>query len=204
MAAPIRFYFDFASPYAWFALPGLARLATMYGRDIDLRPMLLWAVFKAQNIPPPLDVPARRAYLVADMVRSAEFHGVPFTLPAQLGISTHLAARLFYAHVRQAPEDARNLAHALLHAHMVEGRSLADETVLISCAAPFGMSAADTRAAVSDPQAKHCLSEAVDAAVAAGVCGSPYFVVDGEGFFGADRLPQIAWRLARPSCVSPA
>jgi len=33
--------------------------------------------------------------------------------------------------------------------------------------------------------------------VAEGVIGSPYTVVDGEGYFGADRLPQIAWRLAR-------
>jgi 2-hydroxychromene-2-carboxylate isomerase len=47
------------------------------------------------------------------------------------------------------------------------------------------------------PLGRQRLGEAIERAVADHVCGSPYFLVDGEGFFGADRLPQIAWRLGQ-------
>ncbi|QRG07334.1 DsbA family protein [Xanthobacter dioxanivorans] len=204
MAAPIRFYFDFASPYAWFALNGIEGLAREHRRSIAWRPVLLWAVLKAQGIPAPLDAPARRGYLVADMVRSAAFHGVPFALPERLGVSTHLAGRLFYALTETRPEIAPHIAHALLHAHLVEGRSLAEAAVVLETAAAFGMTEASARATLADPGTKRRLAAAVDEAVAAGVCGSPYFVVDGEGFFGADRLPQIAWRLAGGNRREPA
>lgn len=196
MADPIRFYFDFSSPYAWFALDPLEALARAHGREIVWRPVLLWAVFKAQGIPVPLEAPAKRAYLIADMERSAAFHGVPFRLPETLGVSTHLAARLFYALTQDRPEIAPDLVRTLLRAHLAEGRPLTEEAVLRECAAVFGASAQDTRAAFQAPAAKQCLAGAVDAAVAAGAIGSPFFVVEGEGFFGADRVPQLAWRLA--------
>ena len=83
MATPIRFYLDFASPYAWFALDGIERLAREHGREIEWRPVLIWAVLKAHGIAAPMNVPAKRDYLVADMVRSAAFHGVPYRAPDQ-------------------------------------------------------------------------------------------------------------------------
>lgn len=204
MAGPIHFFFDFSSPYAWFALKGIEELARKHRRDIAWRPVLLWAVLKAQGLPAPLAVPARRDYLVADMVRSAAFHDIPFSLPEPLGVSTHLAARLFYALTEARPEIAPQVAHALLRAHLADGRSLTEEAVVLEIAAAFGMAEAAARAALADPGAKQHLAAAVGEAVAAGVCGSPYFVLDGEGFFGADRLPQIAWRLAGGDRREPA
>lgn len=204
MAAPIRFYFDFASPYAWFALNGIEGLARAHGRDIEWRPVLLWAVLKAQGIPAPLDTPARRTYLVADMVRSAAFHEAPFTLPERLGVSTHLAGRLFYALTEARPEITPQVARAFLRAHLADGQSLAEEAVVLELAAAFGMTEGSVRAALADPTTKQRLAAAVDEAVSVGMCGSPYFVVDDEGFFGADRLPQIAWRLAGGDRREPA
>ncbi|QTL04018.1 2-hydroxychromene-2-carboxylate isomerase [Aquabacter sp. L1I39] len=196
MADPIRFYFDFSSPYAWFALDRLEHLARMHQREIVWRPVLLWAVFKAQGIPVPLEAPAKRAYLIADMERSAAFYGVPFRLPDVLGVSTHLAARLFYAMTQDRPHIAPALARTLLRAHLAENRPLTEEAVLLACAAAFGWGPEEARAALQAAACKQQLVAAVDEAVALGVIGSPFFVVDGEGFFGVDRLPHVAWRLA--------
>ena len=52
-------------------------------------------------------------------------------------------------------------------------------------------------AAIDGPVGRERLAAAVADAVAAGVFGSPFVILDGEPFFGADRLPQIAWRLSR-------
>lgn len=76
--------------------------------------------------------------------------------------------------------------------------------MVLELAAAFGMTEGSVRAALADPTTKQRLAAAVDEAVSVGMCGSPYFVVDDEGFFGADRLPQIAWRLAGGDRREPA
>jgi 2-hydroxychromene-2-carboxylate isomerase len=51
MTTPITFWFDFTSPYAYFALDAVERLAHSHGRALIWRPILLWAVLKAQKVP---------------------------------------------------------------------------------------------------------------------------------------------------------
>lgn len=195
MPAPIRFYFDFASPYAWFAVPGLTRLAAEAGRAVEWRPVLLWALLKAQGLPPPMETAAKRAYMLKDMERSAAFLGVPFVPPEEMAISTHLAARLFYTLAEEAPERAEAFARAVFSAHLAERRRITDPAVLAQIASAHGLAPDAAAAAMGAPEAKASLAQAVDEAAADGACGSPFFVLDGEGFFGADRLPQMAWRL---------
>ena len=193
---PIRFYFDFASPYGYFAAREIDRLAAEFGREVEWRPILMWAVLKAHGIAAPLDAPARRAYLLNDMKRSAAFFGAPYAEPAKLPVSTHLAARLYHAVAAQDAQKARTLAHRLLSAYCAERRDIADEATLASLAAEVGIDAATTAEGVKGPRGRALLEEAVAEAVAAGVIGSPYFVLDGEGLFGADRLPQLRWLLS--------
>lgn len=191
MPAPIVLYLDFASPYAYFAIDQADALAASHGREVEWRPILLWAVLKAQDVPPPMDPPARRAYFLADMARSAAFHGVPYRHPAHFPLSSHRAARLYYAVAEHDPERARALGRDLFAAYFSQAVDIADEAALASLAARRGVAAQ----ALESEAGRRRLAEANDKAAAAGVCGSPWFVVDGEAFFGADRLPQIAWRL---------
>ena len=51
--------------------------------------------------------------------------------------------------------------------------------------------------ALNDPAVKERLKTEIDAAMERGVFGSPYFVIDGEPFWGSDRLPQIEQWLAK-------
>ncbi|HEX6735523.1 MAG TPA: DsbA family protein, partial [Azonexus sp.] len=63
-------------------------------------------------------------------------------------------------------------------------------------AAQLGVDRAALAAALQSPELKARLKAECDAALAAGVFGSPHVIVDGEHFFGADRLPQIERWLA--------
>ncbi len=201
MTAAIPFYFDFASPYAYFALRPLERLAAEHGRTIDYRPVLLWAVLKAQAIAPPMEAEVKRAYFMADMVRSAAFHGVPYRHPEKMPISSHLAARLFYALLETRPDAAQSLTHAIFDAFFVRGEDISQAEVVRGIAAAEGLDLASAREAIEGPLGRQRLAEMVERAVADQVCGSPYMIVDGEGFFGSDRLPQIAWRLEQAGRV---
>lgn len=194
---PIRLYFDFASPYAYFALPGLEKLAEEHGRELEWRPIILWAVMKAHGIAPPMDVPVKRDYFVTDMKRSAAFHGLPYRHPDRLPVSSHLPARVYWCLADIDLSSANEFGRNVFRAFFTEGEDITSEAAIIRLAARFGLDEAGARDAVGGPLGRAKLAAAVDRAIADGVCGSPFVIIDGEPFFGADRVPQIAWRLGQ-------
>ena len=195
MPAPIRFYFDFASPYAYFASTRINAIGAEFGRAVEWRPILLWAVLKAHGIAPPMEVAARRDYLLHDMNRSAAFFDLPYRTPEPLAVSTHLAARLCHAILQTDARKATAFAARVFTAFFVEGRSIAQEDTLLALAAEIGIDAETARAGLT--AGRPLLEQAVAEAIAGKVIGSPYFLVDREGFFGADRLPQLRWFLEK-------
>ena len=195
MASPIRLYLDFASPYAYLALGPLRELAQTHGRELELKPILLWAVFKQQGVSNPIEKPARRRYFLEDVQRSADFFGVPLRLPDPLQVSAHLAARLFHAWTADHPQDSAVLAKEIFEAFFVEGHDITKPEVLgrlpcLASAAPEALVAA-----LNGETGRDRLAATIEEAVRDEVTGVPFVLLDGERFFGADRLPQIAWRL---------
>ncbi|WP_159650333.1 MULTISPECIES: 2-hydroxychromene-2-carboxylate isomerase [unclassified Bosea (in: a-proteobacteria)] len=195
MPGTLRLYLDFASPYSYFALRPLARLAEEHGRVLELRPILLWAVFKQQGVVNPLETPARRRYFLEDVTRSAEFFGLPFRVPDPLQISAHLAGRLHHAWTATRHQDGLRLATEIFEAFFARAESIADPAVLADLPCLAGETPEAIRAMIDGAEGRQRLGEAIDEAGAAGVTGVPFVTLDGESFFGADRLPQIAWRL---------
>ena len=193
--SPIEFYFDFASPFAWLIADGLAELAARHGREVVWRPVLLFAVFKALGLPAPMEVETRRKYLLHDMQRSASVYGVPYRHPTSFPAVSPLPARMFYAIDAFDPELATRFARATLEAHYVQDRDITKPEVMTEVAGTLGLAAGDIASAASGDVAKARLREAVDAATAKGMIGSPFVVIGDEAFFGADRLPHMDWWL---------
>ena len=197
MSAPIVFHFDFSSPYGYIGSEKIEALAARHGRGVDWRPMLLGAVFKVAGTAPLTSVPLKGDYSRRDIVRSARFHGVPLRMPSKFPIATQAPARIV---VWQRGRDAGTtprLVKALYRAYFVDGRDISDPEVAADVAGETGVERAAARAAIDDPVIKDALKRDVDAAIAAGVFGSPYIIVDGEPFWGVDRLDQIAAWLER-------
>lgn len=191
MADPIRFHFDLSSPYAYIASREIDALAARHGREVVWRPMLLGAAFKAMGAPPISEVPLKGAYSIREFARSARFHGAPYRHPTPFPVSTVSAARVFLWLDGRDPAAAKRLASAIYEAYFVEGLNISSADVVVAIAARQGLDAAQVTAAMADPAIKEALKTEVDAAIAAGVFGAPFFFVDGEPFWGADRLDQI-------------
>lgn len=191
-AATVDFYFDFASPYAYFAHGALVTLTRRHGLRLRYRPVLLWAILKDLGMPAPMEQPAKRRYMEHDMRRSAVYFGLPFQLPPGFPVSSHAAARLFHTLDAQAPPDwsaqAGNLVATLFKAYFVDGRDIADPVVLGEAATVIGL--APQQAAQAEA-GKAALRQANAEAVQRGVWGSPFWFHGGEGYFGADRLAQF-------------
>jgi 2-hydroxychromene-2-carboxylate isomerase len=191
MKAPIDFYFDFSSPYGYLASHKIEPLAAKHGRGVTWRPILLGAAFKATGAAPLPSIPLKGDYAKRDFLRSARFHGVRFRLPDPFPISTVAACRAFYSLGKE--EDRVKLAKALFSAYFVDNVNIGEAENVRKVADGIGL-----RPDVNDPAVKDKTRAEVDAALAKGVFGSPYIVIDGEPFWGVDRFDQIERWLREP------
>jgi 2-hydroxychromene-2-carboxylate isomerase len=131
------------------------------------------------------------AYSKKDFSRSARLHKVPYSHPEKFPIGTVAALRAFYWVGDRDPAQARTLAKALFAAYFAEGRDIGAPATVVEVAKSVGIDTAALAAALDDPALKERAKREVDAAIAHGVFGSPFFVVDGEPFWGVDRLPMV-------------
>ena len=190
MANPIDFYFDFSSPYGYFAATKIDSLAAKHGRNVNWRPILLGAVFKINQQQPLATIPLKGSYAKHDMLRSARWFEVPFKIPGKFPINTIAPCRAFYWTHDKDAALARKLALALYHAYFVEDRDISSPEITGNVAAKLGIDKAALAAALNDAALKERTRSEVDAAIERGVFGSPYMVIDGEPFWGADRFAQ--------------
>jgi 2-hydroxychromene-2-carboxylate isomerase len=191
MAAPIEFCFDFSSPYGYIASTLVDDLGERLGREVRWRPFLLGPVFKANGMAPLVEVPMKGEYSKRDFVRSARYYGVPFNLPERFPIGAIAALRAFYWIDDRDPARARAFAKAVYRAYFVEGQDIASAEVVVPIAKSVGVDAQALAAALADPALKDRAKREVEAVIAKGAFGSPFFIVDGETFWGTDRMAML-------------
>jgi len=191
MAEPIEFWFDFSSPYSYLASERIDELAAKYGRKVKWRAVMIAAAFKVSGLPFLLTVPLKGEYSKRDIERSARFLGLPYAFPSRFPVATLAAARGYYWLHRQDCGKAREFAHAVFRAYWVDDRDIGELPVVLEIADQLGIDRDAFTAAIATPEIKDRLRQETDAAIARGMFGVPYIMVDGEPFWGADRLPQI-------------
>lgn len=197
MADPVEFYFDFASPYGYFASTQIDAIAERHGRVVEWHPMLLGAVFKLTGGQPLPGIPLKGDYAAHDMPRFARFLDVPFRMPNPMPMNPVAAARACYWRELEAGAGpAKVMAKAIYHAHFGEGRDLSRPEALAELADAAGLDSKAMLEGMQSQPVKDRLRAVTDAAIGKGVFGSPFFIVDGEGFWGADRLDQVERWLA--------
>jgi 2-hydroxychromene-2-carboxylate isomerase len=199
MAGPIDFYFDFISPYGYFAAEQIEAVGARHGRTIR------WRTFNMRSVnatilgadKPLFELPLKGAYFRRDVPRMAAWFGLPFNPGSVAAFNPLAAARAFWRLDDQDRALAARFALEVLrtfHAQSIVPNSAAEVAAI---AGRCGADAADIEAHVASPQAKARLKSETDAAVAAGVWGTPSFIVDGELFWGSDRLAMLDDWLAR-------
>jgi 2-hydroxychromene-2-carboxylate isomerase len=195
--SPIDFYVDFSSPYSYVASEWIEALAARHGRTVRWHAVLLGVTFHAAELKSPVSHPIKREYSLHDFERSARFAGVPFTLPEKFPVATQNAARVFWWLEESDPERAANWARHCLRAYFTRGTvDLSNVEHVKALATEFGLDAAEAERVWSEPRWKSRLKTACDDAIAQGVFGAPFFVIDGEPFWGNDRRDQIERWLA--------
>ena len=191
MANPIQFYFDFASPYGYMAATKVSALAAKHGRSVEWKPILLGVVFKVTGGVPLPNAPLKGDYSRLDMERSARLFNIPYKLPSKFPIASQSPARVIYWLESQGAARQEAVTLALFRAYMVEDRDISSPETAADVAATVGLNRQKVLDVIADPVMKEKLKAETEAAIARGVFGSPYILVDGEPFWGFDRLDHV-------------
>ena len=192
----IQYWFSVASPWTWLGSARFAELARRAGAQVEVLPMELGTVFAATGGRPFNERPeARRSYRQLELARWSRRLGVPLNLvPRHYPVDRLPASQLLIA-ARQRGLDALTLSHGVLRAIWQEDRDIADWVTLEHIAQAQGLDGAALVRRAREPVILEQLNADTQRAIAAGVFGAPTFVVDGERFWGQDRLDFLAERL---------
>jgi 2-hydroxychromene-2-carboxylate isomerase len=192
MAGAIDFYFDFSSPYGYFAASRIDELAAKYGRNVNWHPLLLGVVFKTTGGMPLPMIPLKGDYVFRDWERTARFHDIPYHRPVVFPLSTQTAARAMLW-VRTALGDAKavELAKAIFRAYFVDGINIGEPSSIARIGSDLGVDPAALSEGLNSAPIKEQLKNEIAQAMALGVFGSPLMIADGEPFWGFDRFDQL-------------
>ncbi len=186
MAAPIQFWFDFASTYSYLSAMRIEESASAKGVSVEWNPFLLGPIFADQgwNNSPFNLYPAKGKYMWRDMERLCAARGLPLRRPDPFPQNGLKAARLVLAADLQ---DRAKLVCAIFDAEFGNGLDISDESVLSDCLISSGLPS-DLMDRTQTPDIKNALFGQVDRAKTLGIFGAPSFIVGDELYWGDDRL----------------
>lgn len=182
----LEFLYDFVSGPCYLASTQVGGIARAAGAELVLTPVLVGAIFKATNNPGPLGVPAKAKWIAGDMLLWADFYGVAFKPNPIFPIRTLPLLR--GALVAEDRGEADRYVKAVFEAIWVHERNLNEPEEVRAVLDSAGFDPEVYFAEIERDQIKERLRRNTDDAVARGVFGVPTFFVDGEMFFGQDRL----------------
>jgi 2-hydroxychromene-2-carboxylate isomerase len=181
----IDFYFDFASPYGFIAAMYMEALA----RPVRWHPFLLGAIYKAVGRSP-LEHPLKRNYVInVDAPRTARRFGLELRVPQGFPEHSLPPSRAFYWIDRRDPTAAVAFARDVYCKYWLEGRSTTDVETVVDSAVAIGFAREAVLEGMQSRETKERLATENDEALRRRVFGSPFFIVDGEPFWGTDQIP---------------
>ena len=200
----IDFYFDFVSPFGYFASLRIEQFAARHQQVVRWHPILIGVtVMKLMGMPAIIDIPLKGDYIKRELKRYCTLFDVSVRRDATAApISALAASRALALLLAQQDDAALPFAKACYQAYWQDCLDLNQQHNVRTLAAAAGVAAANMELLASD-RSKDALRSEMDQAVARGVFGSPYFIIDEEPFFGVDKFELMELWLRSPNVMLP-
>lgn len=198
MRRTVDYYFAPQSPWMYLGHARFTDMAQRAGAEVRVRPVDYGQIFAVSGgLPLPKRAPQRQAYRLVELRRFSEALGIPLNPePRHFPVAGDPAGLLITAVADQDGADAAmRLTGAIGRAIWVQERNVADDSVLTELLAENGLDASRLgQSKQADVKTRY--DENTRLAIDAGVFGAPSYVIDGEIFWGQDRLDFVERRLA--------
>jgi carboxymethylenebutenolidase len=199
MAKHIDYYVSLNSPWTYLGSKRFETIARKHNAHVTIWPVDFGSVFAASGgLPLPKRAPQRQAYRMMELKRWRDHLAVPINLEPRFFPVNELPAAKCVIALRELGRmpDAIKLAHAVLNALWTEDKNTGDLETLKGIIADCGLDAATVLKASEAPGMSEKRESYTEFAIARGVFGAPSFVIDGEIFWGQDRLDFVERKLA--------
>lgn len=204
--AAIDYYYTHASPWAYLGHDAFLEVAQRHRAEVRFRPVPLGKVFAATGgLPLAKRAPARRAYRLIELARWREVVGRPLVLePKHFPFDPSLADRAAIAIVVAGGSPAA-FSGAAMAACWCEEHDLAERTVIADLLAAAGHDAEAVLASADSDEVRAVYEKNAVDGCAVPIIGSPCYVLNGEPFWGQDRIPllDMALQSGRPPFLAP-
>jgi 2-hydroxychromene-2-carboxylate isomerase len=199
MGKIVTYYMTVVSPWTYFGHERLVALCARHGATIEMKPVDLGRIFPVSGgLPLKQRAPQRQAYRLIELARWKTFLGMSFNAQPKFAASgPDLAVRWTLAAREHDARAALDFAGAVMRARWAEERDIADPATLASCAAGAGLSVEAIAGRAEAPEMAALYAAETQEAIDAQVFGTPWYVLDGEPFWGQDRLDFLARKLAQ-------
>ena len=196
MGKTIDYYYSHISPWSFFGHGQLMALAAKSGATIAYHPISVGDIFpKTGGVPVSKRSPERQAYRMLELKRWSAHLGVPITFePKHFPVDDHPSQYVALAAAERGA-DLGPLSQAIMAAVWQEERDISDWQTLSDIASAQGLDGPAIVAAAQSPATAEKGLKVCEDALAAGMFGAPWYSVDGETFWGQDRLSMLADRL---------
>ena len=192
MTKQVEFLFDFGSPTAYLAYTQLPKIAADRNAQIVWQPILLGGVHKATGNASPISVPPKGRWMFHDISKWAKRYGVVFEMNPNFPINTIALMRGAIGVQMKMPDDFLRYVDVMFKAVWQKQRNMGDPAEVANVLREGGLDPERIFALVGEQDVKDKLKSNSDDAVERGVFGAPTYFVDGEMFFGQDRLEFVA------------
>lgn len=199
--APIQFFFEFASPYSYIASMDIEAVAATAGRTVEYLPIEIASVWSTHGV---LDAYTairrlKRPYIARDVERCAKLRGISMAKPSVSAIDATIAKLAYWGLCHDDPVLGKRFLQLVWQCYFRQGKPINELKDVANATQEIGLGEREIQAAAEWAGARQAQDESNAAAVRSGCFGVPWFVADGESFFGQDRLEHLAAYLA--SCA---
>ena len=199
MAKHVDYYVSLNSPWTYLGSKRFEAIAQKHGADVTIWPVDFGSVFAVSGgLPLPKRAPQRQTYRMMELKRWRDHLGVKTTLEPKFFPANEVPAAKCVIALREQGRmaDAIKLAHAVLAALWAEEKNTGDPATLQAIIAGCDLDAAAVVKASEAPGIADKREAYTKQAIERGVFGAPSFVIDGEIFWGQDRLDFVDRKLA--------
>ncbi|SFI34830.1 2-hydroxychromene-2-carboxylate isomerase [Bosea sp. OK403] len=189
MPRSIDYYFTLLSPWTYLGHSAFVAMARRHGCEIVYRPTPLRMVFdETGGLPLPKRHPVRQRYRILELQRWREKRGLPLVLyPKHFPFDVSLADRAVIA-IREAGGDPSGFVGEVLAGVWARDEDLSRRDLLSGIADAAGFNGAALLETAESEAVLQLYAATINSAITAGVFGAPSYVLDGEVFWGQDRL----------------
>lgn len=186
MTKELEYYFDVGSPTAYLSWTQMPKLIEATNATVSYKPILLGGIFKASGNSTPVAVPAKGKWMMSDLALWANKYDAPLKMNSKFPVNTLYLMRGLLAY--KDDERFTTLGDAIFDGMWVSDKDMTDMETVASIVASANIEPAEFAEKINDPEIKQGLIEATQEAVNKGLFGAPSFIVNGQLYFGQDRM----------------